>query len=409
LLHAWLDTDRLLSLSGAPDADGRQRPALTHQSEPIDVRSARLDLLRVVADVPDGETFDRATLWSVATWAAPNRWGGRVLPVEQTVDWMLREAELLGLVADDAPTSAAPAAAVGDDLALDEIGRRLLPADESRIVLQSDLTAVAFGALEPRAASTLAEMADRERADGATRYRFSADSVRRALDSGWRADDLLAFLAERAVSGVPQPLDYLVHDVARRHGHLTVHAVGAVVVGDDPVLVTDVANHRRTRSLRLRLVAPTVLVSPFDQERVLAGLRDAGYLPVGDGDLVRVAADEDDIERPPTPRRLALPRLDPGLGREEADELVGLLRDIDAEGGSGDEATVGRSEVVERARSMRGRRVEVQWFDGEEIVTTTGLVALVVPDGLVIVGGDDDGEVAHVALDDLLAIEERSS
>ncbi|MEO1065316.1 MAG: helicase-associated domain-containing protein [Actinomycetota bacterium] len=413
LVHAWLDTDRLLSLSGAPDADGRQRPALAHQSEPIDVRSARLDLLRVVAGTPDEVAFDRPSLWTLATWFAPNRWGGRALPVEETVEWMVREAELLGLVADDAPSSAARPAADGDDLALEDVGRRFLPADESRIVLQSDLTAVAFGALEPRAASTLAEMADRERADGATRYRFSAASVRRALDVGWRPEDLLAFLTDRAVSGVPQPLEYLINDVARRHGHLTVHEVGAVIVGDDPVLVTDVANHRRTRSLQLRLVAPTVLVSPLPADRVLAGLRDAGYLPVGDGDLVRLAVPDDasGAERS-APRRLALPRLDPGLGPAEADELVGLLRDIDAEGadGTADAPAGEQAEVIERARTLRGRQVEVRWFDGDEIVTTAGLVALVVPDGLVVVGGaGDDGVVTHVGLDDLLEIEERSA
>ena len=50
----------------------------------------------------------------------------------------------------------------------------------------------------------------------------------------------------------------------------------------------------------------------------------------------------------------------------------------------------------------------MRWFDGDEIVTTTGLVALVVPDGLVVVGEEAaDGVVTHVALDDLLAIEER--
>ena len=110
------------------------------------------------------------------------------------------------------------------------------------------------------------------------------------------------------------------------------------------------------------------------------------------------------------PRRLSLPRLDPGLGREEADELVGVLRDIDAERGPGPGGTApsGDPEIVERARSLRGHRVEVRWFDGDEIVTNVGLVALVVPDGLVVVGDDAaDGVVTHVALDDLLAIEER--
>jgi hypothetical protein len=47
-------------------------------------------------------------------------------------------------------------------------------------------------------------------------YRFSAESLRRARDLGWDADEILDTLAERSSTPIPQPLSYLVRDMERR-------------------------------------------------------------------------------------------------------------------------------------------------------------------------------------------------
>ncbi|NEC50156.1 helicase-associated domain-containing protein, partial [Actinospica acidiphila] len=88
------------------------------------------------------------------------------------------------------------------------------------VLLQADLTAVAPGPLERPLADMLGVLADVESKGGATVYRFTPASVRRALDAGRSAADLHAFLAAHSRTPVPQPLAYLVDDVARRHGHL---------------------------------------------------------------------------------------------------------------------------------------------------------------------------------------------
>ena len=62
------------------------------------------------------------------------------------------------------------------------------------MLLQADLTAVAPGPLEPDLARRLQVAADVESRGGATVYRFTAQSVRRALDLGWTAAELHAFV-----------------------------------------------------------------------------------------------------------------------------------------------------------------------------------------------------------------------
>ena len=81
-----------------------------------------------------------------------------------------------------------------------------LPAAVNHILLQADLTAVAPGYLAPELSETLLLMADAEGQGPASIYRFSAASIRRALDAGQDAESLLAFLREHSATDVPQPL-----------------------------------------------------------------------------------------------------------------------------------------------------------------------------------------------------------
>ena len=70
-------------------------------------------------------------------------------------------------------------------------------------------------------------LADQESRGGGGVFRFSAASMRRAFDAGWSADDVHRWLAEHSSTGVPQPLQYLVDDVARRHGSIRVGPAGS--------------------------------------------------------------------------------------------------------------------------------------------------------------------------------------
>ena len=110
--------------------------------------------------------------------------------------------------------------------------------------------------------------------------RVTPDSVRRALDAGHVAADLHAMFQRRSRTPIPQSLTYLIDDVARRHGGLRVGGTGAYVRGDDEALISELVADRRLADLRLRRLAPTVLVSPYTSGRLLAALRDHGYVPV---------------------------------------------------------------------------------------------------------------------------------
>ena len=160
---------------------------------------------------------------------------------------------------------------------------RLIPAAQRTVLLQSDLTAVATGAPAATLAAFLDLAADRESRGGGHTWRFSEASVRRAFDAGSSADELLAALHEAATGGrVPQPLQYLVTDLARRHGAVRVRPVGCVLRSEDPTLLAELPRVKSLARLGLTELAPTVYASALPVGETLAALRAAGYAPAGE-------------------------------------------------------------------------------------------------------------------------------
>jgi hypothetical protein len=192
----------------------------------------------------------------------------------------LREAALLGVTGYGALSPIGSALLAGAGL-LDAIGD--IGSTQHTARLQADLTAVVTG--EPSAA--LAELLDLagdcEVRATASIWRFTPASVRRAFDAGLSQSDLLDRLKAVAQSGLPQALEYLISDVARRFGAVRVTGTGSCLVSDDAILLQEIAADRRLRALGLRLLAPTVLASAKPLAETTRALRDAGYAPAAVG------------------------------------------------------------------------------------------------------------------------------
>jgi hypothetical protein len=177
----------------------------------------------------------------------------------------------------------------------------VLPAPTCTATFLPDLTALVTGLAAAPLARLLDATADAERRDVTSVWRFTAASVRRALDAGRTADGLLAALAEVADHPLPQPLEYLVRDVARQHGQVQVCAVAACVRVADPALGAELAAQRGLAPLRLRPIADTVLVSDRPVDEVLEALRSAGYAPVQQDTTGATVITRTPARRAPTP------------------------------------------------------------------------------------------------------------
>lgn len=317
LATAWLDAELHLSLAGAIGPKEKPIAPLLFRAPERDARRRRRLVLDIMEQVPAGEAAAPAAVRDRAGWDSPAVWAGGPAAPQTLIFWTLTEAEMVGVCALGSLSGAGRALIGGRPEEAAEILAGLVPPAVEEFVIQADLTAVISGEPAPAVRAELDFMADVESKGAATVYRFSEQSLRRAFDSGRTATEILAFLEGRATRGVPQPLAYLVNDMGRRFGNVRVGAVTTYVRSDDPALLAQVLQARATAKLRLRSIAPTVLVTDVDAATVTSTLQASGYLPAreapGGGLLVsRPAAHRLASSRFPGPRPAPAPDL-PGL------------------------------------------------------------------------------------------------
>ncbi len=302
LVEGWLVIDRAPALVGSRLPDGTAVNALAAEVSRPDAPLVRRSLLEVARELSDPRPGSRATdrtgdgtggrddsassvmvltgpaVLALATWHQPrlHRRFERLLP------GMLLEAAALGLTGGGALTEAGRLVAEGrfEDAAL--VVRAALPEPVSHVVLQADLTAVAPGYLQPEVARGLLRMATPEGQGPATTYRFSAGSVRSALDSGEDAASILAFLGRHSATAIPQALQYLVEDTASRYGSLRVGRAGSYLRTEDDAVIATVLADPRAAVLGVVQIAPTVLVAPASPQELTVLLRELGFSPASD-------------------------------------------------------------------------------------------------------------------------------
>ncbi len=320
--RAWLAMTRQPALVGRRDDRGKAFAPLSIEVERTSAPGTRRRVLGVLADLPAGTGVRSAEdVAARLAWLAPRR-GGQQPDVVAAV---LAEAELIGVTGRGALTSYGRLLLAGEDPTVKLADR--LPEPVDHVLVQADLTVIAPGPLEPELAREMAAVADVESAGGATVYRVTEATVRRALDSGRAATELHELFRLRSRTPIPQALTYLIDDVARRHGALRVGTASAYLRCDDAALVAQVLADRQVEGLRLRRIAPTVLVSKAAVNRVLDVLRQAGYAPVAESPEGAVLLSRPEARRASarisTTRVMAEP---PVPNREQLVEVVRAMR-----------------------------------------------------------------------------------
>ncbi|MFM1910100.1 MAG: hypothetical protein RLZZ545_798 [Actinomycetota bacterium] len=274
LTSAWLISSRVPGLVGK---EGNKNVApLGPELDRANAASARrltLDLLRENSTIaPD---FD--SLYQAALWLAPSKRAGGLQ--RDYLAWTIRECEWLGITGQGVVSQYGIDFLEGGDCAAIDSD---LPKTVDHILIQSDNTAIAPGPLEHEVAQELALIADVESRGGATVFRFSESSIRRGLDHGRTGDEIAKFLTKTSKTPVPQPLEYLIADVAKKHGKLRVGNTASFIRCEDPALITQIMGDKRLEILSLRRIAPEVLISTFDAAEAMHILRSYGYLPAGE-------------------------------------------------------------------------------------------------------------------------------
>ena len=270
LVVLWLDTSRVSGLIGKI-SDKNVAP-LGPELDRAGASLIRRSTLKVLNDNPQLMP-DVKSLQEIVKWINPQRANN------DYVEWTLREAEWLGITGQGALST------FGSNLLNEKEVLEIesaLPKPVDHILIQADNSAVAPGPLTPELASEMGTIADIESRGGATVYRFSDSSIRRGLDHGKTGDQIKTFLSKISKTPMPQPLEYLITDIAKRHGRLRVGSAHTYIRCEDEGLVQQILHDKKCEHLRLRKIAPQVLVTDFELAEVIGELREFGYLPAAE-------------------------------------------------------------------------------------------------------------------------------
>ena len=274
LASQWLITSRVSGLVGRVEA--KNVAALGPELDRVNaarVRALTLELLRENQGIaPEWHSFKE-----VLSWRAPVRRNSSLQ--DELAEWTLREAEWLGITGQGALSKFGAQFLAGDDLS--SINEDL-PKTVDHILIQSDNTAIAPGPLEHEISQALAMMAEIESRGGATVYRFTESTIRRALDHGKTGDEIKTFLIKTSKTPMPQPLEYLIADVAKKHGKLRVGNTSSFIRCEDTSLISQIMNDKKLEILALRRIAPEVVICDMDATDAMRVLRECGYLPAGE-------------------------------------------------------------------------------------------------------------------------------
>ncbi|CAB4699313.1 unannotated protein [freshwater metagenome] len=297
IASAWLITSRVSGLVGR--AEAKNVAALGPELDRVNAGRVRALTLSILSDnkllAPDAKSFN-----TLLAWRAPVRRNSSLQ--EELATWSLREAEWLGITGQGAISKYGEIFLSGQDL---ELINDDLPKTVDHILIQSDNTAIAPGPLEHEISQQLAIMAEIESRGGATVYRFSEATIRRALDHGKTGEEIKAFLIKTSKTPMPQPLEYLIADVAKKHGKLRVGNISSFIRCEDTALIAQIMGDKKLDVLSLRRIAPEVVVCDHDAADVMRVLRESGYLPAAEssnGVMLMGARANRALTRPRPPR-----------------------------------------------------------------------------------------------------------
>ncbi len=190
----------------------------------------------------------------------PRRRGSRR---EEVAKVTLREAEWIGIAHGEILCEAGIGITVDNAPAAGSTLK--LPSEVSQFLIQGDLTVIAAGPLPLEVGEKLHAIADIESRGAASVYRFSAHTIDRGMQAGWKPKDFTEFFGQWAKGSIPQPLSYLIDnasEVERGDSEIKPRAATAARLGRHARRITEQEAQRIASALLKGEVTQANLTEP---------------------------------------------------------------------------------------------------------------------------------------------------
>lgn len=199
-------------------------------------------------------------------------------PLRATFAQRLTSGEILGVLSHGRLTIPGARILVSPDT-LAEVLTDAFPAPITGVYLQHDLSIIIPGTLAPHLERTLRGFADLENRAEASTYRLSDASIIRGLSAGITAEEISTFLEQISLTGIPQPVRYLITRGGERFGSLILRPDSgqSSLTVTESTLLDQMLVDRNLSALALHRDSAITAHSRFDPDVVFWALTDARY------------------------------------------------------------------------------------------------------------------------------------
>lgn len=195
---------------------------------------------------------------------------------------LINMAELIGLTAANRTSTWFEPTMQGDFKKAKELISRELPKVQNKLIIQADLTLISTGPLDTETELLIRRFVEIERIGVASSYRINALSLSYGMETGLKETEIRETLQKLSGKELPQPVDYLIRETAKRFGRLVLRqsADGTIIESKESILLTSILNDSELKALGIMQKSETTLFTRFDQELVYYQLRDNKYAAI---------------------------------------------------------------------------------------------------------------------------------
>jgi hypothetical protein len=259
---------------------------LDYDYVPVQIPDQRSRVLELARGLGGGTTASVPSLAARLVWMMPlafQHWSGsRDAP--QVTAKICRSLYWLGLAAVDDPEK--PGHVQPTPLALRTLsekgaeGPALVP-EETQFFLQPNAEIFAPPNLSPRTYFHLRRITGEKKGGAEGMYPLTADSVRRALDTGLAVEGVNGFLERFSRTGLPGNVKALVETTGRQHGRIRLIPAGYVLLTDEPQLMEELRQVKTVAPLVGEAITERVaLLDEASVAEITRRLRARGYAPL---------------------------------------------------------------------------------------------------------------------------------
>jgi hypothetical protein len=156
-----------------------------------------------------------------------------------------------------------------------------LRCDAQHFIVQPNLELITPPDLDLNTFYRLNEFCDIKGVDVMSTLVLTRDSLREGMDKGLRGEDIIQFLGEHSMAGMPETVRHLVQECSEKHGELDMGTVSGYIRVADRILLEELRSNKRVQPAIKEVIGDSLILlrEDVDLRKLARELQRLGFMP----------------------------------------------------------------------------------------------------------------------------------